>query len=63
MKRSAKKRWGQHFLTDTNLLNKLVELINPTREDSILEIGPGGGALTELLAPIVKELVGIEIDR
>ncbi|HIB03882.1 MAG TPA: 16S rRNA (adenine(1518)-N(6)/adenine(1519)-N(6))-dimethyltransferase RsmA [Candidatus Marinimicrobia bacterium] len=63
MKRSAKKRWGQHFLTDTNLLNKLVELINPTSEDSILEIGPGGGALTELLAPIVKELVGIEIDR
>ena len=63
MKHSAKKRWGQHFLADTNLLKKLVELISPTSDDSVLEIGPGGGALTELLAPIVKELVGIEIDR
>ena len=63
MKHSAKKRWGQHFLADTNLLKKLIELISPTSDDSILEIGPGGGALTELLAPIVKELVGIEIDR
>ena len=63
MKYSAKKRWGQHFLADTNLLKKLIELISPTSDDSILEIGPGGGALTELLAPTVKELVGIEIDR
>ena len=63
MKHSARKRWGQHFLADTNLLNKLVELISPNSDDSILEIGPGSGALTELLAPIVKELVGIEIDR
>ena len=63
MKHSAKKRWGQHFLADTNLLKKLVELISPTSDDSVLEIGPGGGALTELLAPKVKELVGIEIDR
>jgi len=63
VKHSARKRWGQHFLADTNLLNKLVELISPNSDDSILEIGPGSGALTELLAPIVKELVGIEIDR
>ena len=62
-KGARKKRWGQHFLADTNLLNKLVELISPTRDDSILEIGSGGGALTELLAPKVEHLVGIEIDR
>ena len=62
-KYAGKKRWGQHFLADTNLLNKLVELISPTSDDSILEIGPGGGALTELLAPKVEHLVGIEIDR
>jgi len=58
-----RKRWGQHFLSDTNLLLKLVRIINPQPEDSILEIGPGEGALTELLALKVKELIGIEIDK
>lgn len=63
MKHFPRKRWGQHFLTDTNLLYKLVRLIDPEPHDSILEIGPGEGALTELLAPMVNELVAIEIDR
>ncbi|MEE2876795.1 MAG: 16S rRNA (adenine(1518)-N(6)/adenine(1519)-N(6))-dimethyltransferase RsmA [Candidatus Neomarinimicrobiota bacterium] len=63
MRRTARKRWGQHFLVDTNLLRKLADLIGPSSSDSILEIGPGGGALTEQLAPRVNDLVGIEIDR
>ena len=63
MKHFAKKRWGQHFLADTNLLRKLVNLIGASSSDSVLEIGSGGGALTEMLAPQVNDLVGVEIDR
>ena len=63
MKYQLKKRWGQHFLTDTNLLKKIVRIVSPDLSDSILEIGPGGGALTELLAPLVNDLVGVEVDR
>lgn len=63
MTRATRKRWGQHFLRDTNLLNKVVRIIGPQPTDSILEIGPGEGALTEVLAPRVRELVGVEIDR
>ena len=58
-----KKKLGQHFLADTNLLKKLVKLIDPLKSDSLLEIGPGGGALTELLDPYVKDLIGVEVDK
>ena len=57
-----RKRWGQNFLVDRNLLEKIVRTINPKKSDSILEIGPGEGALTELIFPKVKEMVAIEID-
>ena len=57
-----RKRWGQNFLADRNLLDKIVRTIDPKKSDSILEIGPGDGALTELIYPIVKEMVAIEID-
>lgn len=63
MKHPPRKKWGQHFLTDTNLLHKLVRIIDLQPEDQILEIGPGGGALTELIAPKVKKYVGVEIDK
>tara|TARA_B100000029_G_scaffold506108_1_gene588211 strand:- start:457 stop:1233 length:777 start_codon:yes stop_codon:yes gene_type:complete len=59
----AKKKWGQHFLADTNLLRKIVKLIDPLKSESLLEIGPGGGALTELLDPYVKDLIGVEVDK
>lgn len=49
-------------MADTNLLRKLVQLINPAKSESILEIGSGGGALTEILAPFVTDLIGVEID-
>ncbi|MFQ6615856.1 MAG: 16S rRNA (adenine(1518)-N(6)/adenine(1519)-N(6))-dimethyltransferase RsmA [Fidelibacterota bacterium] len=62
MTRRFRKRWGQHFLRDTNLLDKVVRIIGPRSTDSVLEVGPGEGALTELLAPRVKELIGVEID-
>ena len=57
-----RKRWGQNFLADRNLLDKIVRTIDPKKSDSILEIGPGEGVLTELIYPIVKEMVAIEID-
>ena len=57
-----RKKWGQNFLADRNLLDKIVRIIDPKQSDSILEIGPGEGALTELIYPIVKEMVAIEID-
>ena len=57
-----RKKWGQNFLADRNLLDKIVRTIDPKKSDSILEIGPGEGALTELIFPKVKEMVAIEID-
>ena len=57
-----RKKWGQNFLADRNLLEKIVRTIDPKKSDSILEIGPGEGALTELIFPKVKEMVAIEID-
>ena len=57
-----RKKWGQNFLVDRNLLDKIVRTIDPKKSDSILEIGPGEGVLTELIYPIVKEMVAIEID-
>ena len=57
-----KKRWGQNFLIDLNICNKIVESIKIEHTDEILEIGPGTGAITKLLAEKVKELTAIEID-
>ena len=57
-----KKKWGQHFLADTNLLKKLVKLIDPLKSDSLLEIGPGEGVLTKIILPEVNKMVSIEID-
>ena len=55
MQNLAKKKWGQHFLSDKNLLMKLVEIINPKKNDVFLEIGCGEGALTELLVNKVSK--------
>ncbi|MBT3299133.1 MAG: 16S rRNA (adenine(1518)-N(6)/adenine(1519)-N(6))-dimethyltransferase RsmA [Candidatus Marinimicrobia bacterium] len=57
-----RKKWGQNFLVDQNLLEKIVRTINPEQDESILEIGPGEGALTEKLLPNVGEMLAVEID-
>ena len=62
MNHSFRKKWGQNFLVDNNLLKKIANTINPQSDDSILEIGPGEGALSEKIFPIVREMLGIEID-
>ena len=58
----ARKRFAQHFL-EAAWVNKLVTAVAATPEDSILEIGPGRGAITRPLAEQVKRLLAIEIDR
>lgn len=58
-----KKRFGQHFLQDSVVLQKILDLIGPTPEHHWIEIGPGEGALTRLLLPKVQALDVIEIDR
>lgn len=59
----AKKRFGQNFLHDDAILQSMIRAINPTKTDTVLEIGPGLGALTVCLQPRVKVLDLIEIDR
>jgi len=58
----TKKKWGQNFLIDPNLLSKIIRTINPLETDNILEIGPGEGVLTEMIFPLVENLAVIEID-
>ena len=65
MKKNAhpfRKKWGQNFLTDSNLLNRIVRTVEPQEDDNFLEIGPGDGSLTELIFPKVKQMVVVEID-
>ena len=57
-----RKRWGQNFLADTNLLDKIARTIGPRSSDHFLEIGPGEGALTERIFPYVEEMAVVEID-
>ena len=54
-----RKSWGQNFLTDNNTINKIIKIIDPKKTDTILEIGPGHGALTEKLLPVSKNLYAI----
>lgn len=58
----AKKRFGQHFL-EPAWVEKLIGAVQPSADDTFLEIGPGRGALTASLAHRVREIVAVEIDR
>ncbi len=58
-----KKRFGQNFLQDENILNKILKEINPQKEDLIIEIGPGYGALTQMLLSATENLIAVEIDN
>lgn len=57
-----KKSLGQNFLTDINILNKIVMAADVTEEDDVIEIGPGIGALTEQLAKNAHQVMALEID-
>ena len=58
----AKKKFGQHFLHDPSVLERIVRSVNPKTSDAFIEIGPGRGALTVALLPHISELHAIEID-
>jgi 16S rRNA (adenine1518-N6/adenine1519-N6)-dimethyltransferase len=58
-----RKRFGQNFLTDRNVLNRIVEAAGILPGEPVLEIGPGRGALTRLLAVKAGKVVAVEVDR
>ncbi len=59
----ARKRFGQHFLVDRETIARIVSAIDPRRDDHIVEIGPGLGALTAPLLERVEHLHVVELDR
>ncbi|MBL0121247.1 MAG: 16S rRNA (adenine(1518)-N(6)/adenine(1519)-N(6))-dimethyltransferase RsmA [Betaproteobacteria bacterium] len=59
----AKKRFGQHFLTDRHYIDRIVNAIAPKPEDVMIEIGPGPGAMTAPLIAKLHHLHAVEIDR
>ena len=58
-----KKRFGQNFITDTNLLERIAEAGEISDKDIVLEIGPGAGTLTKVLAARAKQVIAVEIDN
>ncbi len=56
------KRFGQNYLHDKNIIKKIVGEINPQPDDTIVEIGPGRGALTELIYGKTENFIAVEID-
>lgn len=59
----AKKGFGQNFLTDPGILQRIVNAAEVTKDDNVIEIGPGIGALTEQLAQAAGQVVAVEIDQ
>lgn len=57
------KKFGQNFLIDANILEKIVEGAKLEKDDVVLEIGPGIGSLTQFMAEKVKQVVAVEIDK
>ena len=63
MSHQARKRFGQNFLVDNQIVNRIVATISPKKSDNIIEIGPGKGAITFPLLEHLDHLSVIEIDR
>jgi 16S rRNA (adenine1518-N6/adenine1519-N6)-dimethyltransferase len=59
----ARKRFGQHFLHDPQIIGRIVDAIDPKPDDPVVEIGPGLGAITLPLLARLRELHAVEIDR
>lgn len=59
----AKRSLGQNFLTDKNYIRKIINAITPSAGDTIVEIGPGRGAMTELLVMSNAKIIAFELDR
>lgn len=59
----VRKSLGQHFLSDRRILERIADALAPTSSDTVLEIGPGRGALTELLRNRAGQVIAVEYDR
>ena len=57
------KQFGQNFIFDKNLLTAIVKDSNISKQDDVLEIGPGAGTLTKIIAEFSKKVVSYEIDK
>lgn len=62
-RRPSRPKLGQHFLTDPGAAQRIVEALGDISQSTVLEIGPGRGALTSLLAKRARRLIAIELDR
>jgi len=60
---SPLKRFGQHFMIDGNLMNKLIAAADIQKNDVVLEVGPGTGSLTERLLEVTGRVIAVEIDN
>jgi len=57
------KKYGQHFLNDKKILGAIVDALAPTPADTVVEVGPGRGSLTDILVERSGRVIGVEIDR
>jgi len=62
LKIPIRKKWGQNFLIDPNIIRKIISVLKPDKKQTILEIGPGKGALTKILSTMDLNLHAVEID-
>ena len=63
MNHKARKRFGQNFLQDAGIIQQIIQGINPQANQNIVEIGPGEGALTELVLDKIGAMDVVELDR
>jgi 16S rRNA (adenine1518-N6/adenine1519-N6)-dimethyltransferase len=59
----ARRRFGQNFLVDRNVVDRIIAAVNPQPSDTIIEIGPGRGALTSKLIAKAGRVIAVEFDR
>ena len=60
---SFQKKYGQNFLIDGNVLDNIIDAAGITKDDFVLEIGPGIGTMTQRLCEEAREVVAVEIDK
>jgi 16S rRNA (adenine1518-N6/adenine1519-N6)-dimethyltransferase len=63
VRRNPRPKLGQHFLADSSAASRIVDALGDTSQATVLEIGPGRGVLTSLLASRTRRLIAIELDR
>lgn len=59
----ARKRFGQNFLHDEQIIHRIIQSIHPTKSDTVVEIGPGLGAITEQVLKLTGKIQVVELDR